>query len=75
MTYHISPITPSQILGATVSSLSAASLGTMLGFSGVAIPQFQNETDPQLRMTLDQASWIRKHLLKNLLPKLTSLII
>lgn len=50
----------SQILGATVVSLAAATQGTVLGFSAVAIPQLQNETNSDLRMTLDEASWIRK---------------
>ena len=47
-------------MGAAIVSLAAASQGTVLGFSAAVIPQFQNESNPELQMTLDQAAWIRK---------------
>ena len=43
---------------------SGVSMALMIAFNSIIISSLQEEQDPRLRITFEQASWIRKILIK-----------
>lgn len=56
-------LTWNQIAGSVGAGFAAASTAVSVSFTAVAQPQFEVEEDPNLRMSLETASWFGKHIL------------
>ena len=55
-------LTWKQILGSVGAGFASASTGVCVSFTAVAQPMFETESDPNLRMDPETASWFGEYL-------------